>query len=434
MKKKVSNIEEISFRTQRPLVAEEVSNFFLDQITDGIYAVDNNGIIRYANPALARFLGYESVESILGRLFFDFIHKDAFSQIQNLFENAMSTGKETNIINPKITLPNGDSAWISVMPRGRHEYNGQVLNFGIIKDLTLLKRTTLALNKTEHFYHSIVDLSPDVIAVIDTEGQILEINQKAIELFGTKKNGEKESATIFEVIIPEFHEKTRKDIQKIMQSGVLEDAEYQISGTNGAIFWGSVSARLIPSSEDETVKNILILIRNIAKRKAKEEQLSNLAALDDLTGLLNRRGFSLAAEQEIKHAFRKQEGMVLLFFDIDDFKAINDKFGHAEGDRAIKEATRALRSIFRESDIVARWGGDEFVVLALDIPEGRVSSLMLRLDRLLQTKYSSQNTQKYKISFSLGTAYYNPKAPVSLGELETKADAMMYKNKQLKKL
>jgi len=126
--------------------------------------------------------------------------------------------------------------------------------------------------------------------------------------------------------------------------------------------------------------------------------------------------------------------MVLLFFDIDDFKAINDKFGHAEGDSAIKEATRALRSIFRESDIVARWGGDEFVVLALDVPAGRVSSLMLRLDRLLRTKYSTPNTQKYKISFSLGTAYYDPHAPVSLGELEAIADTMMYKNKQLKKL
>jgi len=94
MKKSESNIKEISFQAQRPLIAEEVSNFFLDQITDGIYAVDNSGVIRYANPALAHFLGYESVENILGHLFFEYLDKDVFPQIKSLFESAMSTARK----------------------------------------------------------------------------------------------------------------------------------------------------------------------------------------------------------------------------------------------------------------------------------------------------------------------------------------------------
>ncbi|MCX7027105.1 MAG: GGDEF domain-containing protein, partial [Spirochaetes bacterium] len=163
------------------------------------------------------------------------------------------------------------------------------------------------------------------------------------------------------------------------------------------------------------------------------EHLRDLAVTDDLTGLFNRRGFALAAEQEIKHAFRRKVGLVLLFLDIDNLKIINDTFGHAEGDKAIKKAAKALRTTFRESDVVARWGGDEFVVLALDVPKGRVPILINRLDDVLHKSNEKQDIA-YHILFSKGFAYFDPAKPLTLSEMVKVADEMMYKDKQERNL
>lgn len=409
-----------------------IGDFLFDEITDGVYALDDDGIIRFANPALAHFLGFENISSIIGCSFLDFVHEDDFIRISALLCEEFLKNRDPASITSKIALHNGNAAWITVYQKGRFEHDGKAYNFGIIKDFSLIQRAKIAQMRSEGFYRSIVELTPDVVVVVDSQGAIEQANPKAIEIFGITEFQSKEKVNLFKLLVPEFRERAREDIHRVLQSGSLEDAEYQIISPDGCVLWGSVSARLIPAPEDDSKKTILMLIRNITKRKEREDHFIYLSTKDDMTGLFNRRGFALAGEQEIKHAFRRKEGMVLLFFDIDGFKLINDEFGHAEGDNAIRASAHVLRSMFRESDIVARWGGDEFVVLALDVPEGRISSLMQRLDGLLNDR-DPEKDGKYTISFSIGTACYDPSAPVSIETLEATADEMMYKNKLIRK-
>lgn len=159
--------------------------------------------------------------------------------------------------------------------------------------------------------------------------------------------------------------------------------------------------------------------------------LQQLSFNDELTGLLNRRGFLSMAKQQLKIALREDWELVLLFADLDRLKNINDNFGHPEGDRALKSIATVLNKTFRTSDIIARLGGDEFVVLALNAPATGVQTMTARLQSNLD-HHNSQN-RYYQLSLSIGIAQFDPKKVSSLEEMIMEADKALYENKRKKR-
>lgn len=157
-------------------------------------------------------------------------------------------------------------------------------------------------------------------------------------------------------------------------------------------------------------------------------QLINLSFTDELTGLFNRRGFFSTAKKYIKIAQRTTNNLLVIYTDLDGMKRINDLFGHAEGDLALIETSHILKMTFRESDTIARIGGDEFAILALEADKTDINTIRERLqkninDRHAITKYS------FELSLSIGIAYYDNNNPCSIDELLCKADKMMYQEK-----
>jgi diguanylate cyclase (GGDEF)-like protein len=158
------------------------------------------------------------------------------------------------------------------------------------------------------------------------------------------------------------------------------------------------------------------------------ETLEEVANVDRLTGLHNLRGFDLVAEQAIAQAQRAGQGIGLIFCDMDGLKSINDAFGHAQGDRALQDATSILKFTLRNADAIARIGGDEFVVLALGGDSQSVLSLNERLQEGFEF-FNSTNERPYQLSMSAGTAWCEPGGPCSLEALKATADAEMYAEK-----
>ncbi len=158
-------------------------------------------------------------------------------------------------------------------------------------------------------------------------------------------------------------------------------------------------------------------------------QIQTLAIIDDLTGLYNRRGFFTLAEQQIKLAGRLNHSILLVFMDMDKLKQINDEFGHQQGDLALIDVARLLRQSFRSSDIIARIGGDEFVVLAMNANGGDATVLINRL-RKKMSELNNSGANPYHISLSIGTSAWMPGGPVDLDDLITRADTQMYQNKR----
>jgi diguanylate cyclase (GGDEF)-like protein len=178
-----------------------------------------------------------------------------------------------------------------------------------------------------------------------------------------------------------------------------------------------------------------VLVRSIRyaiERHRLLEQVRQLAIVDDLTGLANRRGFSLLCQHHFDLANRNRKQLRLLFIDVDRFKAINDTFGHQEGDRALADVAALLVRTFRKSDVIGRVGGDEFCVL---LTEGALEGARISTDRLRASllAINAAAQRPYQLSLSVGVGVYDPDQPTTFEGLMKQADQAMYAEKSARR-
>ncbi|AFZ23914.1 diguanylate cyclase (GGDEF) domain-containing protein [Cylindrospermum stagnale PCC 7417] len=173
------------------------------------------------------------------------------------------------------------------------------------------------------------------------------------------------------------------------------------------------------------------LQQEIYEREAAEAEVRRLSLTDDLTGLHNRRGFFLLAEQQLKLSYRSHTPINLLFIDLDGLKTINDTLGHEIGDAAIVAAANLLKETFRNSDTIARLGGDEFVVL-MQGNDPNSEAIQERLQAAID-QFNQTQQPPFHISMSIGIQSYDPNQPISLDDLITLADIQMYQQKRAKR-
>ena len=189
--------------------------------------------------------------------------------------------------------------------------------------------------------------------------------------------------------------------------------------------------KLLEIKVDERTRDLNDAMENLKRLNAKLEHIS---FTDELTGLYNRRGFQIFGEKYFTMARRKGNAILVLYSDLDRFKPINDRFGHNEGDSALRATARILSDTFRDYDIISRFGGDEFVVLLDNMSGADIASIRQRLDDNLDS-YNRRSRKKYKIEISCGFSAYNPSvAPdVSLKTLIAEADRMLLAEKAKKR-
>lgn len=172
------------------------------------------------------------------------------------------------------------------------------------------------------------------------------------------------------------------------------------------------------------------LAGEVSERKEAEEKARHLSLTDELSGLLNRRGFFLLAEQALKTARRANTDLTLIYIDLDGLKRVNDELGHQAGDSMIIDAAEVLRVSFRESDLVARIGGDEFAILAITTDSSE--SMIARLQKSI-LQFNQGTHLPYQLSVSAGHVRCLPDEERSLIELLADADELMYLQKKNKK-
>jgi two-component system cell cycle response regulator len=176
---------------------------------------------------------------------------------------------------------------------------------------------------------------------------------------------------------------------------------------------------------------IVRALRYAQERHRLVMALRSLSLMDDLTGLYNRRGFSDLGSQYLELARRTDREVTLVFLDVDRFKTINDTLGHHIGDRALRKVAEVLRTTFRRSDIIARMGGDEFAVLAMQLSEDDPAAIVTRL-REHFTDFNVSHREPYQLSVSIGCTRDEGGRGGSLEDMLTGADALMYDEKRAK--
>jgi diguanylate cyclase (GGDEF)-like protein len=217
-------------------------------------------------------------------------------------------------------------------------------------------------------------------------------------------------------------------LRKVFETGQENVIESEMLIRHGG---GFIEARLVPEfSKDGSLESILAISRDITERKKVEGKLRTASMTDEMTGLLNRRGFLIHAQRELEIADRNKRNFSILYLDLNGLKKINDEFGHKEGDQAIVDISNLLRKTFRTSDIIARIGGDEFTVI---ITDPRSPSIEKTVARHIQDNLGIHNEQTgkgYTLSVSMGMVHYDPEQPFSVEELLARADELMYEHKQ----
>ena len=179
------------------------------------------------------------------------------------------------------------------------------------------------------------------------------------------------------------------------------------------------------------LKKLARILRCSLRQTQMESELSHLAISDELTGLYNRRGFLTLGSDHMRLAHSMKKNVLLFFADLDNLKQINDQFGHQEGDQALLKTADAFRKTFRNSDIIGRFGGDEFTALVIE-DFGHTSDTISKRLQDNMAELSANNTH-YPLSLSVGMTRYAAEFRSSLQKLLTQADQALYKQKQARR-
>ncbi len=223
-----------------------------------------------------------------------------------------------------------------------------------------------------------------------------------------------------------------KALSRIRESGreipvLVLPREIDSCSLVNASFRGTVGARYAARIEKDSIAQS---VQDALRRRAFQTELSRLALSDELTGLYNRRGFLIHGSEYMKRAARLKQHLIVFYADLDNLKQINDQFGHHEGDRALVKIAEVFRKTFRNSDIISRFGGDEFAALVVDDFRNGVDTITRRLRRNMDDL--ATNEHHYNLSLSFGTAQYLFKSRLTLQSLLDKADRSLYKQKRIR--
>lgn len=395
----------------------------IDGMNDTVWVINSDGKFADVNKVAAKMLGYSREELLsMGPKDIDphlpaeaiktLIQQMPEDEVQ-IFETKHKT-KEGKIIPVEIS-----SSLIT--------YLGKWHILSIARDITQRKKAEESLRKSQQEFASLFKSGSEALVYIDKDSNIIDINTRFTELFGYTAE-EVRGKNINEGLIhsPDKIEEAQDLFQRSL-SGNYYNYETVRKKKDGTCFPVSISCSTVII--DEQLKGRIISYADITERKKIEKQLKELARIDSLTGCYNRRyGLELLYRQ-MKLSQRSQSPLLLAFLDIDNFKTINDTFGHNEGDEVLKEVVELFKSSLREVDIICRMGGDEFL---LAFPDSSLQEVPLIRDRL-QKKMNQLNkdiARDYTISLSMGFSEYVSDKPKTMDELIAIADQEMYKEKK----
>ncbi|WP_432737120.1 diguanylate cyclase domain-containing protein [Maridesulfovibrio sp. FT414] len=292
------------------------------------------------------------------------------------------------------------------------------------KEIAQRITTERALRKAEEKYRNIFERAVEGIFRSTLGGRFQEVNPALARILGY---GSPEAVIAGTTAIESFAdpEERRRYIETMMREKGLKDYEIRVRRKDGSLIWISESSRLFEENGEFYVEGV---VEDVTHRKLCELELQEKATLDALTGIPNRYLFFDRLSKSIANAERYGESLALLFIDLNEFKKVNDRYGHHTGDLLLKRVAGRLQSRLRASDTIARLGGDEFCVL-LERPgdESSIARIACEFTQSLARSFDFDG-MSCCVGASIGISRY-PQDAVVADELVKKADMAMYKAK-----
>jgi diguanylate cyclase (GGDEF)-like protein/PAS domain S-box-containing protein len=276
---------------------------------------------------------------------------------------------------------------------------------------------------------AVFDSVGDGIFVCDAEtGTLTEVNATGCAMFGRSRD--ELIGCSLETLSPPLSSVVQRDLTAMLREAQTRGPqvfEWLCSGKDGNLFWSEISLRCALLGGRLAG---LAIVRDITHRKTKEDEVVQQAHFDALTGLPNRRNFEIRLKQEIARAARYGGPLSVAMGDIDHFKAVNDRFGHHAGDVVLKSVADLMRKSVRQADFIARWGGEEFIIL---LPETSVDIAEVLLNRLrtsIGNEVIAAIGRAVTLSFGVTAVTRSEVKPDTPDELVNRVDRALYRSKQ----
>lgn len=408
--------------------AEAQLRLFIESSGEGIIGMNRHGRCTLVNPEALRLLGLERPEQLLGRPVHEILHHSyADGSAHPLGECAL----HGTLRDGRVVHDDGDVFWradgssFPVEYRSHPLYtDGRLLGAVVtFRDITRRKQAEAQLRKLS----SAVEHSPAAAIITDSEGHVEYVNPRFVEMTGYQPE---------EVIgrNPRLWQsgrtplKTYQRMWATIKGGAVWHGEVLNKAKDGRLFWERSQISPIRDGQG-TVTHFVALKEDITAHKAQQEAVWRQAHYDGLTGLANRGLFAERLAQALGQADAGGGEVGLLYIDLDGFKQINDRLGHAAGDDLLREAAQRLLTCVRDSDTVARLGGDEFAMVLVQLHGADGARVVAqKILQMLQAPFHLLG-QEVRLSASIGIARY-PVDGVSAEALVKRADSAMYLAKQ----
>jgi diguanylate cyclase (GGDEF)-like protein/PAS domain S-box-containing protein len=310
----------------------------------------------------------------------------------------------------------------------------------VLTDVSESKRSEAALREQKEFYRTITENIDDFIAVLDLDGRRLYNGPSYARLFGNPET--MKGTDSFAEIHPDDREHVRDVFMETVKTGIGMRIEYRFVLPKGEIRFMESCGALIRNSQGQALR-VVVVSRDITERIMAEDHIRNMAFYDVLTKLPNRRMFDDRLSQAMVASKRTGRYNALMFLDMDNFKPLNDQYGHSAGDLLLKEVSHRIVSCVREMDTVSRFGGDEFVVMLTELDTDKNSSVAqagIVADKIravlakpyklvLQHEGEPEMVIEYICTSSIGVVMFIDHELMP-GELLKRADKVMYQAKE----
>ncbi|MGZ5307550.1 MAG: putative bifunctional diguanylate cyclase/phosphodiesterase, partial [Actinomycetota bacterium] len=402
---------------------ERLFQSLLERASDVAVVNAPDGRVIYANTAVS-FFGYWPSE-VLGAAGFDFIHPEDRPAVVAAFEDVARLPGEAVSLIYRHSHADGGFRWVESWITNRlddPDIGGIVIN---LRDVTTRVAASRALHESENRYRAIVDTAQEGIWVANPEARTLYVNQKMTEIAG-RSDRELYATPLVALLDDSEARATVERIQSRRTRGV-EDYEIRYPHPDGNIRWLHIRSSPLADFDGEFIGS-LGMVSDVTELKRSEETLRRLALYDTLTGLPNR---TLLTDRLAQATDRRTRGLswnvTVMFLDVDQFKLVNDSLGHGAGDELLAELAHRLQAAARPGDTLARFGGDEFVLLSDDLSVPQALDLARHLLAQLDEPFNI-GPRSLHVTASVGIATA-PSCPAD--QLLQSADAAMYVAKRL---
>ena len=435
------------------LQSEEQFRALVESIVDyAIFMIDAEGRVMSWNTGAERLKGYRE-EEIVGQHFSRFYPLDAIEKGIPQQELVTAAAKGRFEDEGWRLRKDGSFFWANVVITPVRDSGAHLLGFAkVTRDLTERRLTTQRLEASEARLQAFMNNSRSMMFIKDLSGRYLYVNDPFLEAFGVdrfdvvfRSDGEIFPADVAAQFATndaealaagkgiEFEEKARyadgNEHISIVHKFPMFDRHGQVIALGGVATDITERKNLEQALRDNN-EQLRAAIRTEIALRQRQEHLQRVATQDPLTGVTNRAPFFRRAEHAIAAARRSGALIVLLFIDLDRFKDVNDRLGHAAGDEVLREVAGRLSGCLREVDAIARHGGDEFIVLLDGIEKiDQISQVTTRMQEEL-AKPMNIAGRDLRVTASIGVASY-PRDGGDVSTLIRMADVAMYRSKEL---